>query len=73
MHLIGKATFTTAANGDLDPTTAQFPGYTLAQNEYVTMVAVNTATHDTSEFSACKRFTGVPPVIHRVYLPLLRR
>ena len=52
---------------------ATFLAYRLPQDSYVTALAVNPANGDTSEFSTCKQFTGVPPEIFNVYLPIIRR
>ncbi len=75
LSLIGKITIHTDAAGDSIPASfnAEFPAVVITQNNYVKVLAVNADTGDTSEFSACKPFTGAPPAIHRVYLPLLRR
>ena len=71
--LIGRNSVFTDNEGNSITTTATFPGYWLLEDSYVTILAVNPANGDTSEFSACKQFTGELPEIFYTFLPVIRR
>lgn len=70
--LIGRYSVVTPLSG-ATTARARFIGYRLEQYSYVTALVVNPSNGDTSEFSTCKQFTGVPPEIFNVYLSIIRR
>ncbi len=72
VFLIGRYSVATTLDGDLT-STATFPGYWLLEDSYVTILAVNPANGDTSEFSTCQQFTGELPEIFYTFLPVIRR
>ncbi len=69
--LIGTSTVTTAANGDIY-LIKSLAWPVIAHNEYITALATG-PDGSTSEFSACRQFTGTPPVVYPVFLPGILR
>ncbi|HZU87283.1 MAG TPA: right-handed parallel beta-helix repeat-containing protein [Anaerolineaceae bacterium] len=71
--LVGTMSVSTASSGETGVFVTHFGWPPIQQNDYITALAINTATGNTSEFSACLRFTAIPPAIHPIFLPAILR